>query len=141
MRYALPKSAALTSRPLSSPRNMQSRRYLISSNNARINAVFWRFGHVSTSNKAGLLTQQVMFDIRNKMNLDPLMISWRLHTFPHVVEGVISVNLIHFSANGEFPEMIVVVVVVYMESMLAIVGEENPKLYMGPCCLVLSFIT
>ena len=96
---------------------------------------------MSTSNKAGLLTQQVMFDIRNKMNLDPLMISWRLHTFPHVVEGVISVNLIHFSANGEFPEMIVVVVVVYMESMLGIVGEENPKLYMGPCCLVLSFIT
>jgi hypothetical protein len=64
---------------------------------------------VTTSNEPGLPTQ-VIFDIKDKVGPDAFMITWRLHTSPHVVEDFILINLIHLNAkNGEFPEMIVVV--------------------------------
>jgi hypothetical protein len=51
-------------------------------------------------------------DIKNEMDPNVLMIMWMLHTSPHhVAEGFIFVDLTHFNAKREFPEMIFVVIV------------------------------
>jgi hypothetical protein len=68
-----------------------------------------------------------MFDIKNEMNPDALMITWRLGISPHIKESVIFADLIHFNTNGKLPEF-VVVEIIGLESMIAIIWKKDTKL-------------
>jgi hypothetical protein len=87
-----------------------------------------RFGHAwSTSNKVGLLAY-IIFHIEQKVDPDEFVILWRLGPFlTQNVEGIIFVDLIHFSANSKFPEVIVVVLV-YLKRTFVSTKKENAKL-------------
>ena len=52
-----------------------------------------------------------MLDIKNEVNTDSLVITWRLSTSPHIAKGAVFGNLIHFTTNEELPEMIIIVLV------------------------------
>jgi hypothetical protein len=62
-----------------------------------------------------------MFDIKNEVNPDAVMIAWRLHTSPNITKAVIFIDhLVHCSTNGKLPELIVVVII-DLESMIMII--------------------
>jgi hypothetical protein len=61
-----------------------------------------------------------MFDIKNQVSHDALMIAWRLHTSPHIATGAIFIDLVYFSTKGKLPELIVVVLI-NLESLLEII--------------------
>ena len=65
---------------------------------------------MATSNKTRLATE-VMLDIEDEVSTDSLMITWRFSISPTVADGIIFINLIHFSTNGEFPELVIIVLV------------------------------
>jgi hypothetical protein len=71
-----------------------------------------------------------MLDIKDEVDTNALMIAWRFGSSPHVSEGIIFIDLIHLTANGEFPELIIIVLV-DSECMVAIVWEENTELVSG----------
>ena len=65
---------------------------------------------MATSNQPRFSTQ-VMLDIEDEVDTDSLMITWRLSTSPHIAKGVVFGNLLHFTTNGELPEVIIIVLV------------------------------
>jgi hypothetical protein len=52
-----------------------------------------------------------MLDIEDKVDTDSLMITRRLSTSPQIAKGVVFGNLLHFTTNGELPEVIIIVLV------------------------------
>jgi hypothetical protein len=69
----------------------------------------------------------MMLDIKNKVDTDALMIMWRLCTPPHIVKGIVFINLVHFNTNRKLPKLIIVVFV-NSECMITVSWKEDTKL-------------
>jgi hypothetical protein len=92
-------------------------------------AVIW-----PPATRRDLQCRSAIFDIKDEVDTDALMITWRFCTSPHIVKGVIFINLVHFSTNGKLPK-VMIVVLIDSECMISISWKENTKLEGGSSSL------